>query len=366
MVSVLGALLVGCGGAAQQQFREQAVRLQSIEARAAELEAQLATQRGATDALDAALAECRGDVRAAQGVGEQAQRVASAVDTRLQDCQRREEAVRADLDLSRRTAAATEAELARVRTEWEAQRQAAAANQTRLQTALEASRSEGATLRAEMDVLLEEKARIEREKREKLAEISKTYDGLLEGMRDQVAQGRVAISNLRGQLSVKMQEEILFDSGSAVVKPEGQQLLGEIAAALQEIGERGIQVEGHTDNLPIRGVLAQRFPTNWELSVARALSVVRYLQDVAGVDPARLVAAGYGENRPAVPNDSAENRARNRRIELKLVPLPSEAGLLEEGGEPMLSPDPAGSESPSREAEPAAPPQAPLPTSPEP
>ncbi|HSH70991.1 MAG TPA: OmpA family protein, partial [Deferrisomatales bacterium] len=86
--------------------------------------------------------------------------------------------------------------------------------------------------------------------------------------------------------------------------------------------DRGTLVEGHTDDVPIRGVLAQRFPTNWELSAARALSVVRFLQEVGGVDPARLAAAGYGEYRPAVPNDSAENRARNRRIELKLVPLP--------------------------------------------
>ncbi len=316
--------LAGCGGASKQQFQEQSVRVQGAEARMAELEGQLGIQRGQTAAMAAELESCRAAAGRVDDTLQQSRRAGDGLETRLAECVRREEAVRADLDLSRRSTAAGEEELARARAGVEGERQGWVARQAELQRGLEAARSEGATLQAEIHVLLEEKARVEREKREKLEEIAQTYEGLLDGMREQVAQGRVTISNLRGQLSVKLQEEILFDSGSAVVKPEGQQLLTEIAAVLQEIGDRGTLVEGHTDDVPIRGVLAQRFPTNWELSAARALSVVRFLQEVGGVDPVRLSAAGYGEHRPAVPNDSVENRARNRRIELKLVPLPQD------------------------------------------
>ncbi|MDF1555909.1 MAG: OmpA family protein [Deferrisomatales bacterium] len=319
---VLMLPLAGCGGAAKQQLQEQSVRLQAAEARVAELEGQLGTQRGESASTSAELEICRAAVRRADDALQQLRRAGDGLETRLGECVRREEAVRADLDLSRRGATAGEEKLARALAGFEAERQGWTTRQAELQRGLEAARSEAVTLQAEIHVLLEEKARVEREKREKLEEIAQTYEGLLKGMREQVAQGRVTISNLRGQLSVKLQEEILFDSGSAVVKPEGQQLLTEIAAVLQEIGDRGTLVEGHTDDVPIRGVLAQRFSTNWELSAARALSVVRFLQEVGGVDPARLAAAGYGEYRPAVPNDSAENRARNRRIELKLVPLP--------------------------------------------
>lgn len=322
--------LAGCGGASKQQFQENAVRLQGAEARVAELEGQLGVQRRVAAATSAELEGCRAAGRNADDALQQTRRASDDLEMRLAECVRREDAVRADLDLSRRAAAAVEEELARTRAHFEGERQGWAARQVELQRDLEAARGEGSTLQSEIHVLLEEKARVEREKREKVEEIAQTYEGLLEGMREQVAQGRVTISNLRGQLSVKLQEEILFDSGSAVVKPEGQQLLMEIAAVLQEIGDRGTLVEGHTDDVPIRGVLAQRFPTNWELSAARALSVVRFLQELGGVDPERLSAAGYGEYRPAVPNDSDENRARNRRIELKLVPLPQDEPLVEE------------------------------------
>ncbi len=115
-------------------------------------------------------------------------------------------------------------------------------------------------------------------------------------------------------------------------------MLDEVAEVLKEIGDRGSSGRGPHRQRADSGELAKRFPTNWELSTARAISVVRYLQEVAGVDPVRLSAAGYGPYRPAVPNDSAENRARNRRIEMKLVPL--ESPLV--GGQ-----DEAGTEAPS-------------------
>jgi chemotaxis protein MotB len=102
-----------------------------------------------------------------------------------------------------------------------------------------------------------------------------------------------------------------------------------VGQILKGMEDKAIVIEGHTDSVPLRGELARVFPTNWELSAARATSIVRYLQDTVGVDPRRLSAVGFGPNRPLDTNDSPEGRARNRRIEIKLLPL--DAPLLAPG-----------------------------------
>lgn len=117
-----------------------------------------------------------------------------------------------------------------------------------------------------------------------------------------------------------MVEKILFDSGSAEIKKEGKKVLDRVVEILKNVKDRQINIEGHTDNVPISPRLAQKFPTNWELSTARATNVVRYLQE-KGIDPALLSATGYAEYRPVSPNDTEEGRAKNRRIEIVLVPL---------------------------------------------
>jgi chemotaxis protein MotB len=182
-------------------------------------------------------------------------------------------------------------------------------------------RQEITALEARVADLVAEKETEEREKREKLDEISRTYEGLLEGMKEEVAKGRVTISQLRGKLTVNLLDEILFDSGSAAIKPEGRDVLKRLGGVLAEVGDKAVVIEGHTDNVPISGELAKRFPTNWELSTARATSVVRYLEEEAGILPERLSAMGFGPHRPVASNDSPEGRLRNRRIEIKLVPL---------------------------------------------
>ena len=116
-----------------------------------------------------------------------------------------------------------------------------------------------------------------------------------------------------------MVDKILFDSGMAEVRGEGRKVLGSIGKVLKDITNKDIRIEGHTDNIPIKGELKSKYPTNWELSTARATAVARYLQDEAKVTPERLVAAGYGEYRPVALNDTAENRALNRRIEIVLT-----------------------------------------------
>ncbi len=115
-----------------------------------------------------------------------------------------------------------------------------------------------------------------------------------------------------------MVDEVLFDSGVATLKPAGRAVL-EIVAAVLASANRAIQVHGHTDNVPIQGRLAERFPTNWELSAARAVNVVRFLEK-AGLDPTTLSATGLSQYRPRESNDTDSGRRTNRRIEILLVP----------------------------------------------
>lgn len=153
-----------------------------------------------------------------------------------------------------------------------------------------------------------------------VAALKKSYDDVTAGLQKEIAAGQVQISQLQGKLTLNMVDQILFDSGSAQIKPAGQAVLDKVGAALNGIKDKDIRIEGHTDNKPIAGALQSKFPTNWDLSTARATSVVRYLIDHDKVDPTRLVAAGYGEFHPKASNDTPEGRAQNRRIEIILVP----------------------------------------------
>ncbi|MFQ5789046.1 MAG: OmpA family protein [Acidobacteriota bacterium] len=158
------------------------------------------------------------------------------------------------------------------------------------------------------------------EKKQQLAEILSTRDELVEELKKEIADGQVQVKRLRGELRVDMVNEILFDSGEATLKAAGRDLLMKVAEVVKK-ANRHIEVQGHTDNVPIRGKLAERYPTNWELSAARAINVARFLQEKAALDPRRLSASAFSEYRPRADNDSKAGRQKNRRIEILLVPL---------------------------------------------
>jgi chemotaxis protein MotB len=122
------------------------------------------------------------------------------------------------------------------------------------------------------------------------------------------------------EIRVLLPERLLFRSGEAEVRPEGETLIDQLGTRLLEMTGGDIFVEGHTDNRPIVGPLKSKFPTNWELSTARASHIVRRWVEVSGLDPARLTASGMGETRPVASNESEEGRARNRRIEIRISP----------------------------------------------
>ena len=144
--------------------------------------------------------------------------------------------------------------------------------------------------------------------------------GLENEMRSDLESKDVTISKLQGKLTVNILDRIMYDSGEAVLKPDGQAVLQKVATILAGHPELKIHVIGHTDNVPIRPSAHSRFASNWELSTARALAAVHFLTEQAGVDPRRVGAVGYGEYRPIADNTTAEGRAKNRRIAITILP----------------------------------------------
>jgi chemotaxis protein MotB len=179
------------------------------------------------------------------------------------------------------------------------------------------------------------------------AEIEKmrsSYDGLISDLEDEVASGQIQIERLRSGLKLNLSEEILFPSGSASLNASGQAVLSKVGRRLIEL-PHSIAVEGHTDDVPV----ARRYPSNWELAAARASSVVRLLADL-GVEPDRLKVVSRGEFMPVASNDTAEGRAKNRRIEIQLdAPIDksgetssAEGQPAEAGSKAAAPPDPEG------------------------
>jgi chemotaxis protein MotB len=148
---------------------------------------------------------------------------------------------------------------------------------------------------------------------------SNTYKDLLKEMKAEIAQGEITITELKGKLTMDVVDKILFASGEAKVKKEGLAVLKRVVDILKNINDKNIRVEGHTDNVKIAGNLVRIYPTNWELSAARALNVAKYLQE-QGIDPKIISATAFGEYQPLADNDTPEGRAKNRRIAIILLP----------------------------------------------
>jgi chemotaxis protein MotB len=143
----------------------------------------------------------------------------------------------------------------------------------------------------------------------------------------------LSVSIKNGKVYVSLQENLLFPSGSAVVNPKGKQALGKLAEVLNNNPDITVDIEGHTDSVPIRG----RYQDNWALSTARATSIVRILTTDYQVDPVRVVASGHSSYDPVQTNSTADGRALNRRTEIILSPKLDELYRLLES-----SPDSSG------------------------
>jgi chemotaxis protein MotB len=176
-------------------------------------------------------------------------------------------------------------------------------------------------LMSEIEDLQARTGQLTEAKNKEIEKLKGTYDSLVNELNDEIKKGEIKVTQVLDRLSVNMVEKILFDSGSADIKPEGLKVLERLGGVLKKVTDKQIRVEGHTDNVPIGGKLADRFPTNWELSAARATNVVKFLSEKVGVDPRFLTVAAYSMNRPLASNDTKEGRAQNRRIEIALIPM---------------------------------------------
>jgi len=153
--------------------------------------------------------------------------------------------------------------------------------------------------------------------------------------------GKLQVEIRENRMIVRLGDKILFDPGKTDLKPEGRDALTQVTAVLKDLPNRNFQVAGHTDNVPIK---SKRFRSNWDLSTARAVEVTNFMIG-AGMEPKRLSAAGYADQSPVVPNDSPEDMAKNRRIEITLVPnlddLPPIDDALKETPTAAAAPAPA-------------------------
>lgn len=163
-----------------------------------------------------------------------------------------------------------------------------------------------------------------RQKEAELTKLRSTYDQLVSDMQAEIAQGQIQITRLADRLNVSLVDRILFPSGEASITPAGYGILRRVGDLLKTTEGKIIRVEGHTDNVAISERLQPMFPSNWELSTARATNVVRFLQDSVGIDPTRLQAVGLSQFHPVASNETAQGRSQNRRIEIAL--LPTETG----------------------------------------
>jgi chemotaxis protein MotB len=202
---------------------------------------------------------------------------------------------------------------------------------TRANAALDSLRTAKDDLLVKVANLERDKASVTRELEERLAHVSQakeeelgrlklTYDTLVTDLKTEIEEGQITITQLADRLSVSMVDRIIFPSGEADITPAGVKVLQRVGNVLKNTKNKIIRVEGHTDNVPISSRLVKQFPTNWELSTARATNVVRFLQEKAGIDPARLQAVGLAEYHPVASNSSPKGRAQNRRIEIALLP----------------------------------------------
>ena len=165
--------------------------------------------------------------------------------------------------------------------------------------------------------------KISKLKRE-LTDLEKAKAELEDRLKSEIADGSIVVENLEKGLVITFVAEVLFSSGKAELRRDSLGKLDRVARVLNTtVRDHNIGIEGHTDNVPIK---YSNWKSNWELSTARALSVLHYLEKNKKVEPIRLSATGYGEHHPVASNNSKEGRQKNRRVEIVILPKTSKEG----------------------------------------
>jgi len=190
-------------------------------------------------------------------------------------------------------------------------------------------------LKNEVDELAKKKAKLLKEMKKEGEELKKAraaaearervYKQLMGRLQSMINAGKITVKPRKGRLVVQMSDKILFDPGKTKLKDDGKAALKQLAAVLKDVPDRDFLVAGHTDNVPIK---TKQFRSNWELSAARGVEVVKFLQE-EGVDPKHLASAGYSEHDPVGDNGTDDGKKSNRRIEIVLMPNIDELPAME-------------------------------------
>lgn len=225
------------------------------------------------------------------------------------------------LETEAETAKQAEAAAAEAKVECEQQAKALADAQTKI----EELEGEVATQAEKIITLEDTKGTLEGELGQKTAALDAVkalQDTLAKSLVEEIETGDIRVSERGGLLVIDVSDTVLFGVGDATLSERGQKVLTRLAESLKALPDEAVfQVGGHTDNQPIKSEeVKAKFPTNWELSATRATNVVRFLEETAAIPGKRLVAAGFSEFRPVASNKKPKNRAKNRRIEIALLP----------------------------------------------
>jgi len=172
-------------------------------------------------------------------------------------------------------------------------------------------------LRDRLSDLEGEKAGVE----SKVDQLQTTYEALIADLNEQIEKREVKIEAFEKRISVSFVDRILFDFGKETITPEGREVLQKVGGILKGVQGRRIRVIGHTDDIPILPEYRYRFPSNWELSAARAAAVVRQFEKETGLDPRNLEAVGRSFYHPVASNETADGRSQNRRVEIIIAPM---------------------------------------------
>jgi len=219
--------------------------------------------------------------------------------------------MRNSLEVTQEELSASEAEIDKMRNSLgsaEEELSVSKAERDRLRESLGITQDELSASKAEIATLSQIEAETKRR--------NEIYAQFVNRLQSMIDGGQLTVSIDAGRIVINLPNNVLFNSGSASLNSEGQEAMAQIGGVLKNFSDRRFQVEGHSDNVPIKSA---RFPSNWELSTTRALAVVHLLTDM-GVTPDNLSAAGFGEFRPRADNDTDEGRKLNRRIEIVMLP----------------------------------------------
>ncbi len=189
-------------------------------------------------------------------------------------------------------------------------------------------------LKSELDSLKKEIAALQSKQavsrdagtnQKEVAAAEESYKALVDSLAKELKQGDISIARVENQIHVTVDERVFFDSGSALLRVDARDVLRRIAGVLGKLENKVVFVEGHTDDREIGRNLRSRYPTNWELGSARAVTVVRFLVEEGSMDPSRLAAVSLSRWHPVASNETAEGRQKNRRIEIMIVEKRDEA-----------------------------------------